>query len=375
LIIRKQTIIASLAALALAACGGGGTASLPASPGASSSNTSASHTSQDATDAATQALSAVVEQYELEDVLDIGIFGQPPSGISVQSVATGAANGHCHNGKEYTKTTVSATETKIELKSFYDIQCTELARDLLSDITQQNSGETIQRADTTYNLTGHLLATRTTTYNVSGKVEHAQAVSIPAGYSATVFSSLTIGTSSHPDTEYGLQYAATAQSANVNTVTGDAGFLDNFGFPTINASLGASGALANTTETFDSSGNVTFDGNLKGTVSGGPLYSLTLTQTPPFTISGGSSLGDVALQGTIAFDPSGTITKLTANGTFLGGNTFAVSSSGSPLSITGTVTSSGGPTLATFQVDQYGDGTITYANGAQGEVIGWHLQA
>ena len=52
-----------------------------------------------------------------------------------------------------------------------------------------------------------------------------------------------------------------------------------------------------------------------------------------------------------------------------------MTSSGTPpaVSINGTITNAGGHVVATFVVDQFGDGIITYADGQQGIIIDWHV--
>jgi hypothetical protein len=97
-----------------------------------------------------------------------------------------------------------------------------------------------------------------------------------------------------------------------------------------------------------------------------------------FTLAGGTSLGAYSIP-TIATYKSGLLIGLTiSNATLAGGLALNVTtntsvSPTSPQFISGTVASGSTP-LATFNVDAFGDGTLTMsAGGTQYVITDWHV--
>ena len=93
--------------------------------------------------------------------------------------------------------------------------------------------------------------------------------------------------------------------------------MENDGAPSINESFGGQGQLQNVTATVDASGNVTFAGSRLETISKGPLGSITLSSSPPFTITGGTVLGNRTATGSIEFDNMGDLVALDVNVTLI----------------------------------------------------------
>jgi hypothetical protein len=358
-------MFALLAALTLAACsGGGGSSSTPTNLGNSSgnNNTLSISTTETGTTGAEAGLDPV-EQGDLENGVYNGSINLAQA--DSRSILGTPADGLCHNGVELTVTVISPTEKIYDEKHFYDKACTTLAREVVSDVVKNGTGYGVTRTAKNFSANGALLSTRNTSFSTVGA---------SGNFTATIISALTIGTATSPSAQFGrTETVATPSGSNVSTITGNSGHVVNDGNPAINESLGHQGVLVSVTKTVDVSGNVTYAGEHDGTFFRGALGSLTLSATPPFTVSGGTQYGTASQTGSVVFDSSGNLTSVNVTGTMLSGDTFAVTSAGSPLVVSGTIKGSGGNTVATFQVDQFGDGTISYANGTQGLIVDWHV--
>jgi hypothetical protein len=279
-----------------------------------------------------------------------------------------SANGVCNNGIEYTVTSgPGANQTTYETKYFYDKACSNLEKDVVAVVTMNSSSsETIVRTAKTYNLAGLLLTTRASNYSITGA---------PGNFSAVITGNVVIATSVNPAVLFGHQFTVAPQSSNVSTIAANSGRITNNGNPRINESFGHMGVLSNGTMTTDSSGDITFAGSHAGTFFKGSLGSLTLSSTPPFTVSGGTELGTNDVSGSVEFNNVCDIVAVSITGTLWNGDSISISSSGTPpgISINGTITDPSGHTVATFSVDQNGDGIITFANGQQALIYDWHV--
>lgn len=358
---RTRIIFAVLAAVAIAGCSGGNGSTI----GPPNSNTQA--TPQEIAQAGTEAAFSQIESGSLEVGLNNGNMGVPLSSGRTPAFAA-APNGSCHNGVEYTVTVISPTQTQYETKFFFDKACTNLARDVVALVTMNSSSsESIVHTATNYNLAGLLLSTRKSNFAITGA---------PGNFSAVLTSDVFIGSSSNPTVLLGRQFTIAPQSSTVWTIAANSGKVVNVGNPSVNESFGHMGVLSNGTITVDASNNVTFAGSHSGTFFKGPFGSLTLSATPPFTVSGGSALGTTNVSGSVSFDPMGNLASVSITGTLWNGDGISVTSSGGPppaVSVNGTITSPSGQQFASFSVDQNGDGVITYASGAQALIIDWHI--
>ncbi|HKW44436.1 MAG TPA: hypothetical protein VJN22_02190 [Candidatus Eremiobacteraceae bacterium] len=356
---RTKYASALIAAMLLAGCGGTGGAGLPiASPGGVLSQ------SKSTTQAEAQSAMDPVQ----EDSLSASLFdGTAGATLDIAKRSSEMSLSGCTNRIERTVTHVSATETIYETKYFYDRACTQLAKDVVADVVQPSqSSETISRTSTWYNHSALQLGQRKSNFAVTGS---------PGNFSAVVTSDFFVGTSTSPESQRGRQLTVSPQSQTVFNVAGNGGWVDNDGVPSINQSVGGQGQTQNVTATVDGSGNVTFAGSHVETISKGALGSISLSSSPPFTITGGTVLGNRTATGSIEFDNQGNLVALNVNVVLINGGSAVLTSSGSPpsVSINGTIMDAGGKVLATFSVDQFGDGTITYADGQQGIIIDWHV--
>ncbi|MBV8365698.1 MAG: hypothetical protein JO194_04280 [Candidatus Eremiobacteraeota bacterium] len=361
---RTRIFFAVMAAIFLAGCsGGGGGGPLP-NP---SSGGSSQMTQQEAAQTGANSAMAEVGRASLDSSLFSGSVGVVLSTARVPMSVHPTTSGTCNNGVIKTITVISPTETQYDVQLFYDAACTQLRRDAFSDVQMPSpSTENIARTIKNYNNAGLLLSTRQANYAVTGS---------PGNFSAVVTSALTVGTASSPEEQDGHQLTVAPQNANTWTIAGDGARIENVAVPSVNESFGEAAQLQNVTATTDPSNDVTFAGTRNKTFYKGPLGSLSIPATPPFSVSGGTQLGTGSISGSIEFDANDNLLNVTLNGTLANGDLIAVTSSGSgpTISINGTISSSGGTVLATFSVDRFGDGIITYANGAQAVIIDWHV--
>lgn len=361
---RTRILFAVLAAVAIAGCSGGGSSLTPPNNGGTSQQQSVQEQAQ----AATEAGFSPIEAGSQEAGLYTGEMGVALSSSRAPLASPfSTSNGTCQNGKEHFVTVISLTQTQYETKYFYDNGCTQLARDVVALVTMNSpSSESIVRTATNYNRSGLVLSTRKSNFALTGA---------PGNFSAVLTSDLFIGSSSNPTAEFGRQFTIAPQSGDVFTIAANSGHVVNVVIPSINESFGHMGVLQNGTMTIDSSNDVTFAGTHSGTFSKGTLGSLTLSSTPPFTVTGGTTLGTTTVQGSVEFDSSCDIVAVNINGTLWNGDSIVITSTGTPptVAINGTITTSGGAPVATFSVDEYGDGIITYANGNQALIIDWHV--
>jgi hypothetical protein len=356
---RMRILLALAASVVIAGCSGAG------APGLGGSNDSGgsqqqSVTKQDVAQGGTEAAFAPIEA----GTLDAGLFNGN-MGITLSAASAPQSTATCKNGIEHTVTVISPTQTQYETKYFYDKSCTELARDVVSLVTlNSSSSETIVRTAKNYNLSGTLMSTRDTNYNVTGA---------PGNFSAVITSDVYIGTSTSATIEFGRQITVAPQSSTIFTLAANSGRVVNNA--NLNHSYGHMGVLSNGTITLDNAGDVTFAGSHAGTFFRGPFGGLTLSSAPPFTVTGGTSLGTTNVSGSVEFDSNCDIVSVNISGTLWNGDHIVVTSTGTPptVAINGQITDPSNNPVATFTVDQYGDGVITYANGNQGLIVDWHV--
>ena len=357
---RSIFVCAIAASLTLAGCGAG--------TGAGGLLTGGQpHPSADAdSQSAAQAAMAPVSAGDLTN----GLFGGSYGTTLVAGVQPSTAHGLatvCVRRHEHFVTQVSPTETRYETKFFYDSACTQLAKDVVADVTIPDpSDETIVRTATWWNKAGAQIADRSGNFSITGS---------PGDFAAVLTSAFFVGTSSQPTNQFGGQLTVVPQNSTTWTVAGDHADIFNDVAPRVNASFGVSAALQNVTASLDASGDVTFSGSRGESLSMGSLYGLTMSSTPPFSVSGGTQIGTATQTGSIEFDAAGQLMAVDVTVSTSKGYTVDMTSSGSPgsIAINGVVTNASAQQVATFTVDEYGDGIITYADGRQALIVDWHI--
>src|SRR5215469_15859075 len=142
-VMRSSFVCAIAASITLAGCAGAGGGVL------SSTKTPPLNATQDAR-TAVQAAMSPVSTGDLTSGLFGGAYGQPL--VITSNVKTfQALSQQCVDRHEFFVTQISADETKYETKFFYDQACTQLANDVVADVTIPDaSDESIVRKATWY---------------------------------------------------------------------------------------------------------------------------------------------------------------------------------------------------------------------------------
>ena len=234
---------------------------------------------------------------------------------------------------------------------YYDANCTQVRTQLYLD------GVPPLESNTNVVLTGNM-----TQYNTSGSVFAYNTITLNASMSSSTYAisiQMTDAASATSAPYDSVGYGCVVSSSNTSTESCGLGSVVHV--QQLNSDFGASGTL-----TLNS-------GTSSNTVAGsatsyaGALNALTLapgTTMPNWTIAGGTTLGTATITGSTSQNGM-TITLVdAANGTT---TTVTPNSNGGA---TGTVVQTATNTpLATFTVDQNGNGTITYSNGTTAQIV------
>jgi len=286
---RSSFVCAIAASITLAGCAGAGGGVL------SSTKTPPLNATQDAR-TAVQAAMSPVSTGDLTSGLFGGAYGQPL--VITSNVKTfQALSQQCVDRHEFFVTQISADETKYETKFFYDQACTQLANDVVADVTIPDaSDESIVRKATWYDKAGTQLANRNANFGITGS---------PGNFAAVLTSAFYVGSSTQPTNQFGGQLTVAPQNSSQWTIAGDHADILNDVDPKVNASFGISAALDNVTASVDGSGDVTFAGARTLSLSAAQLYGLTMPSAPPFQVEGGTVIGTGNASGSIEFDAAG----------------------------------------------------------------------
>ncbi|MDQ2679608.1 MAG: hypothetical protein M3Y21_01100 [Candidatus Eremiobacteraeota bacterium] len=372
----------SASTLVFAACGGGGGSTLPTSPGGNGGGTQSVQTQSESAINAANALGTPMKNFtSYNNAISI-----QSTGIKAQSIALGT----CQNGREFFAPDKSNDPNSTEVQYFYDPGCTELARDAVRIYNETSSStETANRTVKIYALgNGTPSAVRTDAVNILNATFDKYGYAIAAdGFAHSAVDTLDIAGSKTIDSDH--EIVMLPANANVNSFCSDSAGFNATGIASLNETFGWQGAvLSGGSRTINSDGSVTWSATHAGSTFKGAIGSLSIatgTQntncpitTPMFTLSGGSVNGAYSLPISATYQ-AGLLSTLTiTNGTLANGNTLNVTtnSSVSPTSnlfINGAVSNSG-TQIATFNVDAFGDGTLTVTkSGAQYVITDWHV--
>ncbi|MEO6913236.1 MAG: hypothetical protein ABI182_04355 [Candidatus Baltobacteraceae bacterium] len=313
--------------------------------------------------------------------------------ISAQSVGfkpESVSLGTCQNGQEFFAPDKNNDPNSTENQYFYDSGCTELARDVVRIYTQtSSSSETVRRTEKIYALgNGTPSAVRTDAVSILNATFDKYGYAIAAdGFDHASVDELDIAGAKTIDADHEL--VMQPANANVNSFCSDSAGFNATGIQSLGETFGwQGGVLSGGTRTVNTDNSVTWSATHAGSTFKGSIGSLSIAAgvqntacpitTPMFTLSGGTSSGAYSLPISATYK-SGLLTNLTiTNGTLANGNTLNVTTntSVSPTSnlfINGVV-SNAGTQIATFNVDAFGDGTLTVTkSGAQYVITDWHV--
>jgi len=394
---RTATLGLALAAILIfAGCsgGGGGSSSTPASTGgtggSSSTNPSGNGTTQ------TQSENSIATTNSLgSSAKSLTDYNNAVSPQADARTTLAVQNGVCQpftQGGSYEFFTPDKNNdpNSTEQQYFYDNSCAQLARDETRTWTStSSSSETLTHTMKIFAL-GNATpsAIRTDTVALLNATFDQYGFPNPAlGFSRSDTGSLNIAGSNTINS--GFEVVMLPISGGTESFCGDAAGYNATGIQSLNETFGWQGAVAQTgTRTVNSDGSVTWNVTHSGSTAKGPIGTLSLavgTQNtacpitkPMYTLTGGTSLGSYNIP-TVATYKNGmllglTITNATlANGYALNVTTSTTLSPTSNLFISGTITN-GSTQIATFNVNAFGDGTLTItSSGAQYVLTDWHV--
>jgi hypothetical protein len=369
---KTSALLVLLATLALAACGGGGggdgVSSVPGGTGGSSATTQ----SENAIDAA-------------------NALGTPVKAINEFNDAAGAAPqlaSTCDNGFEFYAPDKAGDPNSTEAQYFYDSGCTELARDIVRIYSIGGSSETVNRTDKEYAI-GNATpsAVRTTSVSlINGTYGQYGYPVVADGFDRSAAAQLDLaGTKTVLDD---TELVMAAGSGGVNDFCSDAAGYNATGIARLNETFGWQGGVASGTRTVNADGSVTWQATHAGSTSKGPIGSLSIDvagantacpiSTPEYTLAGGTQGGSYSIPVTATFKMGLLVDLTVTNASLANGNTLNVATNtnlqpANPDFITGTI-SNGATQIATFNVDTFGDGTLTItSSGVQYVIDDWHI--
>jgi len=377
--VKTHLTMACIAALLLAGCsgGGGGGSTLPGG-GGGNNNQGNQTQSENAINGANSTGSTVKTIADAEKNLS------PFSSMrNVQSTGNGA----CNNGVEFFAPDKNGDPNSTETIDFYDSACTEMARDAVRIYSISGSSETVNRTVTLYAFgNSAAIATRTEAVTIINATFGANGFpQVSTGFSRADQGALNISGSKTINS--GNEMVLSPQSGSTNNYCADSAGYNATGIASLNETFGWQGGTSNGVRTVNGDGSVTYTATHDGNAYKGPIGSLSLgvgsqnsacpISTPEFTLVGGTQTGSYNIPVSATFK-QGVLQNLTVtNATLANGNTLnVVTNSSQPpssdLFITGTITNGSSP-VATFNVDAWGDGTLTTSTGAQFVITDWHV--
>ena len=389
--VRTLTLVSTvLAATMLAACGGGGGASgsLPPSTGGGSGGNPSQSTQSQTEDSINTANNVGGPLKEFND------YNESSSSPAQQHARQGqivrlTTNGQCSNGVEFFAPDKQGQPNSTERVVFYDNGCTQPATDAVRVYTStgQNS-EDVARTVTFYaQNSSSPIGVRSETVNFSNASFDQFGYPIAAnGFDRTHTGELDINGAKTIDGDGELVVLA-AQNT-ISTFCSDSAGFNATGNQQLSETFGWAGVTPTGTRTVNSDGSITWAASPQGTAYTGPIGGLSINagvqntncplSTPMFTLAGGTAKGTYTLPMSATFS-NGLLTNLTisnailANGDNLNVQTNNVSPTASNF-IAGTLDNSGNNLVATFDVDAFGNGTLTVAStGHVYTITDWHV--
>ena len=310
-----------------------------------------------------------------------------PFGTCVAGLASGA-------GVEYFKPDKAGDPNSYEYQVFYDSACTKIARDHVHVINSTTGTTTKTQVSTEtdkhYSQTD---STNPTSVSVevntlTGQVSTSGYPILSAGYSRASTYTLTVGGT--VETKRGSEHISLPKTPTSQSYCGDSAGYSGEQHEGNDVTFGYQNLLTSASRTVNADGSVTYSVNGGGSVySATPPATFTLNQgtlnttcpiaTPAFTLSGGTlkhSYGGGTFTVTFfhgVIQSLSIVNETLSNGYVLNASSNPGASPTSSTFITGTITKNG-TTVATFNVDAFGNGTLTVtATGATYTMEHWHV--
>jgi hypothetical protein len=380
--------LALAATLIFAGCSGGGSSSTPSSGTNGGTNSGSSTTTQ--SESAITTTNSVGEP--MKSLTNYNNSVSPQSEArNAQSLQLGVCQAYSGGGSyEFFSPDKNSDTNSTEEQYFYDNSCTQLARDEVRIWSSTGaSSENVTHTMKIYAL-GNATpsATRTDAVALTNATFDQYGFPNPAnGFDRVDTGNLNIAGSNTVNSDFELVMLPLSGSSE--SFCGDSAGYNATGIASLGETFGWQGGVFSTgSRTVNADGSVTWNATHTGSTAKGAVGSLSIgvgTQNtgcpitkPMFTLSGGTSLGSYTIP-TVATYKAGLLINLTianaslANGTTLNVTTNTNVSPTSNLFITGTI-ASGGSQIATFNVDAFGDGTLTMtSSGAQHVITDWQV--
>jgi hypothetical protein len=299
--------------------------------------------------------------------------------------------GVCHAGIEFFVPDKAEDPNSTETQDFFDRACTQLARDVVRKWTtgSQPGTETVARTVTEYaqgSATAIAVKNDSTAFANATFSKNGFPV-VANGFQRETAGQLTIGTAK--DVLSDTETVMAASTSNVNNYCTDSAGYNTIGSAKLNLSFGWQGGdFTGGTRTANTDGSVTWNATHAGQTESAALGALSITTNAPntacpivnpaYTLVGGTTKGTYSLPITVTY-LHGVIRSLTVtNGSLSSGDTLNVKTNTSkwPANsgfINGTVTN-GSTTIAIFNVNAFGNGTLTVAStGNQFTISDWNV--
>ncbi len=392
---RTATLGLALAAtLFFAGCSGGGSSSTPAANGgtggSSSTNPSGNGTTQTQSENSIGTTNSLGTSAKSLTNYNNSISPQADARTTL-AVQNGVCQPFTQGGSfEFFSPDKNNDANSTEQQYFYDNSCTQLARDETRIFTSTgSSSETLTHTMKIYSL-GNATPSAVRTDNVTLLNATFDQYGFPNpanGFDRADTGTLNIAGSNTVNSDF--EIVMLPISGPSESFCADAAGYNATGVASLGETFGWQGAVLQTgTRTVNSDGSVTWNVTHSGSTSKGAIGSLSIsvgTQNtacpitkPMFTLSGGTSLGSYNFP-VVATYKNGMLLGLTiTNATLANGYTLNVTTntSVSPTSnlfIAGTITS-GSTQISTFNVNTFGDGTLTItSSGAQYVITDWQV--
>ncbi len=390
---RRFLVVAALiAAGTLTACGGGsGSGTVPPATGGSTGGGNTASPTQQTEDSINSANDVGAPMSEISSYNETLSSPLQSAGHVVTNLATikTLGDGSCTNGVEFFAPDKKGDADSTERIVFYDNGCTQMQSDAVRIYTSTGpNAETVQRTVSLYALNGSTpAAVKTETVNYINASFDAFGYPIyKTGFDRTHTGELDVNGVKTIDGDGEL--AVLPFSGNSTTYCSDSAGFNATGNSSLNETFGWAGIIGSGTRTINSDGSVTWNLTYAGNLYTGPIGGLSIQSgvqntscpisTPMFTLAGGTLKGssNLPVQATFA---NGVLSNLTiTSATSTNGDTLNVqtNSSISPSSehfISGTLANSG-TTVANFNVDAFGDGTLVVtASGKAYQIEDWHV--
>jgi hypothetical protein len=297
----------------------------------------------------------------------------------------------CHAGIEFFSPDRANDPNSTEVLNFYDGRCSQLARDAVRKWTAGSTPgtETVTRTVTDYAQGGATaISTRTerTTFT-NGTFGRYGFPVVADGFQRETSSTLVVGTRKNVLSDSETVMAKTTTSVS-GYCTDSAGY-NSVGIAKLNLAFGWNGgAFGGGTRTLNPDLSVTWSATHSGQTESAPIGALSIASgtpnascpiaTPAYVLSGGTAKGSYTIPIAVTYK-FGVIRRLTVtNATLSSGYTLNVATNArkwpaNPAFINGTVTS-GSATVAVFNVNAFGNGTLTVAaTGNQFPITDWNV--